>query len=236
MSLFLCVRAMKTLARLYVCTGSSEPSLLAHAKCTYTNIPCDDSEYIYHVCNSQMHLFTSLTCERLGMDDEYEISEGMLDLLFAGHETLASVTTTAVMLLGQHKEVVEKIREELADNNVSCDSETSNCDLSYQKIVELKYVSHVVKEILRLCPPVGAVFRHVLKDFELGVRNFTPGRRQSKTLFTIDKRGSKIDRNSVFDCHLSPVGRQMTIVNSFSNDFDLRSSIVLAFSIAAYPV
>ena len=106
------------------------------------------------------------------MDDEYEISEGMLDLLFAGHETLSSVTTTAVMLLGQHKEVVEKIREELADNNVSCDSETSNCDLSYQKIVELKYVSHVVKEILRLCPPVGAVFRHVLKDFELGVCNF----------------------------------------------------------------
>ena len=106
------------------------------------------------------------------MDDEYEISEGMLDLLFAGHETLSSVTTTAVMLLGQHKEVVEKIREELADNNVSCDSETSNCDLSYQKIVELKYVSHVVKEILRLCPPVGAVFRHVLKDFELGVCTF----------------------------------------------------------------
>ena len=47
----------------------------------------------------------------------------------------------------------------------------------------------------------------------------TPGRRQSKTLFTIDKPGSKIDRNSVFDCHLSPVRRQMTIENSVSNDF-----------------
>ena len=47
----------------------------------------------------------------------------------------------------------------------------------------------------------------------------TPGRRQSKTLFTIDKGGSKIGRNSVFDCHLSPVGRQMTIENSVSNDF-----------------
>ena len=46
----------------------------------------------------------------------------------------------------------------------------------------------------------------------------TPGRRQSKTLFTIDKCVSKIDRNSVFDCHLSPVGRLMTIENSVSND------------------
>ena len=33
----------------------------------------------------------------------------------------------------------------------------------------------------------------------------TPDRRQSKTLLTIDERGSKIDRNSVFDCHLSSV-------------------------------
>ena len=34
-------------------------------------------------------------------------------------------------------------------------------------------------------------------------------------------------RNSVFDCHLSPVGQQMTIENSVSNDFGLRSSIVI---------
>ena len=48
---------------------------------------------------------------------------------------------------------------------------------------------------------------------------YTPGRRQLKTLITIDKRGSKIARNSVFDCHLSPAGRQMAIENSVSNDF-----------------
>ena len=64
----------------------------------------------------------------------------------------------------------------------------------------------------------------------------TPGRRQSKTLSTIDERGSKIDRNSVFDCHLSPVWRQMVIENTVSIDFYLRSKIVLAFSIVAYPV
>ena len=38
-------------------------------------------------------------------------------------------------------------------------------------------------------------------------------------LLTIDERESKIARNSVFDCHLSPVGRQMTIENSVSNYF-----------------
>ena len=43
-------------------------------------------------------------------------------------------------------------------------------------------------------------------------------RRQSKTLCTIDERGSQIARNSVFDCHLSPVGRQTAIKNTVSND------------------
>ena len=42
----------------------------------------------------------------------------------------------------------------------------------------------------------------------------TLGRRQSKKLLTIDECGSKIARNCVFDCHLSPIGRQMAIENS----------------------
>ena len=55
----------------------------------------------------------------------------------------------------------------------------------------------------------------------------------------------EIARNSVFGCHLSPVGRQMTIEKSgekwqsktlFRTILDLRSSIVLTFSVAGYPV
>ena len=53
--------------------------------------------------------------------------------------------------------------------------------------------------------------------------------RQSKTLLTLNERGSKLARNSVFSCHLSPIGRQMAIDIFFSNYFDLRSSIVLTF-------
>ena len=55
-------------------------------------------------------------------------------------------------------------------------------------------------------------------------------------LLTIDEYGSKIIRNSVFHCHLSPIGRQITIEKSVSNDFLSAQSIVLMFLIAAYPV
>ena len=51
------------------------------------------------------------------------------------------------------------------------------------------------------------------------IPRLTPNRRQSKTLLTIDERGSKIARNGVFGCHLSSIGQQMTIENSVSNDF-----------------
>ena len=47
----------------------------------------------------------------------------------------------------------------------------------------------------------------------------TPDRRQSKPFLTVSERGSKITRYSVFDCHLSPVGRQIAIKNSVSNVF-----------------
>ena len=54
----------------------------------------------------------------------------------------------------------------------------------------------------------------------------TPDRWQSKTLSTIyeqgskiARNGSKIARNSVFECQLSPVGRQMAIKISVSNYF-----------------
>ena len=59
---------------------------------------------------------------------------------------------------------------------------------------------------------------------------------QPKTLSTIDEHRSKIDRNSVFDCHLSPVGNKWQLKTLFLTIFDLFSSIVLVFSIATYPV
>ena len=68
------------------------------------------------------------------------------------------------------------------------------------------------------------------------LRNITPDRRQSNMLLTIDERISKFARNSVFDCHLLPVGPQMAIKTLFLNVFDLCSLIVLTFSIAANPV
>ena len=57
----------------------------------------------------------------------------------------------------------------------------------------------------------------------------TQDRQQSKMPLTINERGSKIARNSVFNCHLLPVGRQMQTKTLFLAIFDLRSLIVFMF-------
>ena len=56
-------------------------------------------------------------------------------------------------------------------------------------------------------------------DIHNEYRIITPDRLQSKTLLSIDERGSKIARKCVFDCYLSPVGRRMAIENSVTNEF-----------------
>ena len=74
----------------------------------------------------------------------------------------------------------------------------------------------------------------MLGQWELKVEQSgsTLSRRQLKMPSSIDKRGSKIDRNSVFDCHLSPVWPQMAIKNTVSIDF----SSTFLDSIGVYPV
>ena len=62
------------------------------------------------------------------------------------------------------------------------------------------------------------VFKIHINPFR-GLFSSTPDRWLSKTFLTIDDRGSKIDRNSVFDCRLSLIERLMAIENSVSTYF-----------------
>ena len=65
---------------------------------------------------------------------------------------------------------------------------------------------------------------------------FTPDRRQSKTLITIDERRSKIARTSVFDRCMSQSCHKWQSKTLFLTIFYLCSSIVLTFLIDAYPM
>lgn len=113
-----------------------------------------------------------------------------MELLFAAFFTTASASTSLVLLLLQHPTAIAKIRQELEAQGLgracSCGPGAAgdgaghwpDCgcapDLSLAALAGLPYVDCVVKEVLRLLPPVSGGYRTALRTFELDVSAPTP--------------------------------------------------------------
>ncbi|KAH0623619.1 hypothetical protein JD844_006562 [Phrynosoma platyrhinos] len=95
-----------------------------------------------------------------------ELKESATELLFGGHETTASAATSLIIFLGLHPEVLRKVRKELQEKGL-LSKQSQEKHLEMEVLEQLKYTGCVVKETLRLSPPVPGGFRVALKTFEL---------------------------------------------------------------------
>ncbi|XP_005991616.1 cytochrome P450 26A1 [Latimeria chalumnae] len=102
--------------------------------------------------------------EQLNMQ---ELKESATELLFGGHETTASAATSLITFLGLHHEVLEKVRKELKTKELLCEHHKDNKYLDMEVLEQLKYTGSIIKETLRLSPPIPGGFRVALKTFEL---------------------------------------------------------------------
>ncbi|KAH7907834.1 cytochrome P450 [Hygrophoropsis aurantiaca] len=76
--------------------------------------------------------------------------------LVAGHDTTSAAMTLALFALTQHTEVQAKLRQEL----LTVESETPSMD----ELLALPYLDGVVREALRVHPPLPIVMRVAMKD------------------------------------------------------------------------
>lgn len=88
-----------------------------------------------------------------------ELKTQTLLMLFAGHETSASMMTSLMMLLAQHPDILQKARDE--QDNLRIDGR-----LSMDNIKSMTYLEQVLKEVERMRPPVPAGFRGVIEPIE----------------------------------------------------------------------
>ncbi|GJD23630.1 cytochrome P450 [Rivularia sp. IAM M-261] len=88
-----------------------------------------------------------------------EIKDQILTLLFAGHETLTSAIASMCLCLAQHPEVMAAVRNEQQQLGFSE-------PLTLDNLKQMTYLDQVMKEALRLIPPVGGGFRKAIKSFE----------------------------------------------------------------------
>jgi retinoid hydroxylase len=89
-----------------------------------------------------------------------ELKDQVLTLLFAGHETLTSALASVCLLLAQYPEVLERARRE--------QNELDDRSLTPETLKQMPYLDQVLKEVLRVIPPVAGAFRVVIQDFEYG--------------------------------------------------------------------
>lgn len=119
-----------------------------------------------------------------------------MELIFAAHSTTASAATSLVLQLLLHPEVVERLRLELEAQNLSSSpaalasparvegqrsgaacppSRSPVPDVSLEQLGQLSYLDHVIREVLRLLPPVSGGYRTAQQTFELDVSGSSCG-------------------------------------------------------------
>lgn len=82
-----------------------------------------------------------------------DISKELLTMLVAGHETTATAATWALYLLSKHPTVLTRLKEEIASRF------GHRKDVSLSELKELSYLDAVIKETLRLYPPLWVFTR-----------------------------------------------------------------------------
>ncbi|CAB3256716.1 unnamed protein product [Arctia plantaginis] len=103
--------------------------------------------------------------------DEEGVREEVDTFMFEGHDTTTSGIVYTLFALSKHRDVQEKIYEELK----TIYGGNMDKDPSYQELQQMKYLDLVLKESMRLYPPVPFIERLMENDCEVGELKLVKG-------------------------------------------------------------
>lgn len=92
----------------------------------------------------------------------HEITGMLTAMMMAGHHTSAGTATWVILELSRRPELLRRVRAELFAIF------GAEGEITYQGLRRAPFLRDVLKEVLRLHPPLIFLFRKVLKDFEYG--------------------------------------------------------------------
>jgi cytochrome P450 family 4 len=110
-------------------------------------------------------LDTLLAAETKGLIDGQGIQEEVDTFTFEGHDTTAAGLIFTLLLLAHHPEAQEKILLEVKEMRGKNDSER----FTVNDLNNMRYLDCVIKESLRLYPPVPYFARTLTEDLEMGL-------------------------------------------------------------------
>lgn len=89
----------------------------------------------------------------------HEITGMLVGTIFAGHHTTAGTAAWTLLELARRPEYMDAVLQEL-DGNFGVDGE-----VTFQSLREIPVLENVIKEVLRLHPPLIFLIRKVVQDF-----------------------------------------------------------------------
>jgi cytochrome P450 len=98
-----------------------------------------------------------------------QVRDEVMTIFIAGHETTANALTWTFYLLSQNRNVETKLHDEI--NSVLGDGSSNNVGNripTADDIPKLQYTEKVLRESMRLYPPVWTIGRHVENDYSIG--------------------------------------------------------------------
>lgn len=112
-----------------------------------------------------LDLLLSMTVEGKPLSNE-DIREEVDTFMFGGHDTTSSAISFTILQLAKHQDIQERLHQEIESILKQQNCETDQ-NLNYNNIQDFKYLDLVVKESLRLLPPISYVGRRLTEDTEI---------------------------------------------------------------------
>ncbi|KAI8039086.1 probable cytochrome P450 4d20 [Drosophila gunungcola] len=135
----------------------------AKANGTYRPLSLGDAEI---GSKSQMALLDILLQSTINNQplNDADIREEVDTFMFEGDDTTSSGVSHALYAIARHPKVQERIHEEL----LSVLGQDPAAPVTQSQLNDLKYLECVIKETMRLYPPVPAVGRYTHKELQIG--------------------------------------------------------------------
>lgn len=118
--------------------------------------------------------------EGKGISDQ-DIREEVDTFMFEGHDTTSTGISVILYGLAMNQTAQETVVEEI--NSILCDKSR---DANYQDIQDMKYLDMVIKECLRLYPPVPLISRRMAKDTAIGGYTFPKGTEVTINIYSLN--------------------------------------------------
>lgn len=115
-------------------------------------------------------LDTLLAAESKGEITAAGIEAEVATFMFAGHDTTSLALTYIFLLLAHHPKVQQGVYEEMAQ----IQDQNEGAPLSQAAYNDMKYTERVIKECLRLYPPVPFVSRVLTEDINIETGQMVP--------------------------------------------------------------